>query len=131
MSMSETEIEQLLSNYQNTARGLAVANEQINLLQKDIRDLQKKNVDIRKDAEIAWDRVKDLEETNAKLLAMMPPTTSVPRPTPPPKPYDMDTFEYSYGGKTLRVFTPSELDPILYGAIQRYVANVLSPYNKP
>ena len=76
---------------------------------------------------MAWDRVKDLEETNERLGVEMVKLA----PSPPPKPYDMDTWEYSYGGKVMRVFTPSELDPVLYGAIQRYVTHVLSPYNKP
>ena len=104
--------------------------EQVKVLARDIEDLRQKNAEIRKDAEMAWERVAELERSEAKLLAVMPPS-SVPCPTPPPKPYDMDTWEYGYGGKVMRVFTPSELDPVLYGAIQRYVTHVLSPYQRP
>ena len=101
--------------------------EQVKVLARDIEDLRQKNAVIKKDAEMAWERVKELEETNSKLGVEMVKLA----PYPPPKPYDMDTWEYGYGGKVMRVFTPSELDPVLYGAIQRYVTHVLSPYNKP
>jgi hypothetical protein len=103
---------------------------QIKVMSRDIDDLRQKNAVIKKDAEMAWERVAELERREAKLLAVMPPS-SVPCPTPPPKPYDMDTWEYGYGGKVMRVFTPSELDPVLYEVLKRYVMHVMSPYQCP